>query len=577
MNSTILAGRFGLSAAPVGNDGTNYANGGSYTASSGPMPGSVSTIGQIQNYLTSVNNHANPKALYVISSGDNDLNYSNPLPANYLSNSAIQLANTVAALQAAGARTILVPNSYNSAVYAGPGGNITNSNSAAYATSQSYFSERWADLSAAGVHFIPADLDSLFKYVVHNPTLFGFTAYSVQAANAPAQAFTSPYNSALLAWPLSPAQQEGSLFVDKVHLTTAGQTIEADYEYSLLTAPSEISLLAESVVQDGWARAATIQGQIDLSGIHRGPWGLNAWESTGVCNLQVRNAPGFIDDSGTPYGGTLGIDYQLPNGLILGVAFTMGGQTEAFSTGGNFNQLDEAPSLYVAYAAGPWWGNVVASYDLFQDTISRPVPLGVFTDQNNAGTSGQSLALALRGGGDVSWGRFTTGPVGGFLLQEAHVYGFTESGTSGVTAFSFGSQTRDSFVSQLGWRSSGRSGRVPSVRRGELEPRVCRKGPHGNDLTYLGCGPVVYDGRRPDGLQLGHDFAWRILQVQPERDSPWRGIGDDLQSADDNLWRRVRPECQFLNYPGYAFPIPDCASFEGVFQGQSSISCPRYF
>ena len=34
-----------------------------------------------------------------------------------------------------------------------------------------------------------------------------------------------------------------------------------------------------------------------------------------------------------------------------------------------------------------------------------------------------------------------------------HVNGFTETGTSGVTALSFRSQTRDSVVSQLGWRA----------------------------------------------------------------------------------------------------------------------------
>ena len=101
----------------------------------------------------------------------------------------------------------------------------------------------------------------------------------------------------------------------------------------------------------------------------------------------------------------MGVDYQTPGGLIVGAAFTAGSQAQGFSTGGHFDQVDEAPSLYAAYKAGPVWGNAVATYDLFQDKISRPVPLGIFTDQNNANTTGQSLALALRGGGDLSWDR----------------------------------------------------------------------------------------------------------------------------------------------------------------------------
>jgi outer membrane lipase/esterase len=80
------------------------------------------------------------------------------------------------------------------------------------------------------------------------------------------------------------------------------------------------------------------------------------------------------------------------------------------------------------------------------------VALGIYTDHNNGSTYGQSQALALRAGGDISLGRFTTGPVGGVVMQQVFLNGFTETGTSGVTALSFSNQTRDSAVSQLGWR-----------------------------------------------------------------------------------------------------------------------------
>jgi outer membrane lipase/esterase len=454
VNSIILADKFGLSGAPIGAGGTNYANGGSYTATDNePYPGaSVSAIVQIQNYLFSVNGVANPNALYLVKSGDNDLNYQNPLPPNYLSDSASALATEVAVLQAAGARTIMVPNSYNSALFAGAGGDIDPANAAAYATSVAYFSLRWADLQAAGVRFIPADNDSLFRYVVHNPTLFGFTAFSVLVIHAPAYNNPVPFNSALLAYPLTSTQQQTFLFVDAHHLTTAGQTIEADYEYSLLTAPSQISLVVENAVQSNLARAATIQGQIDLSGQHRGPSGVNVWASAGAESLRVENAPGFPNDPGVTFGGTVGVDYRTQRGVILGAAFTAGSQRQGFSTGGYFDQVGEAPSLYAAYKVGPVWGDLVAAYGLLQDKIARQVPLGIFTDDNNANTVGHSLSLALRGGGDFRLGRITTGPVAGVVLQEVHLDGFTETGTSGVTALSFASQTRHSLVSQLGWR-----------------------------------------------------------------------------------------------------------------------------
>ena len=56
--------------------------------------------------------------------------------------------------------------------------------------------------------------------------------------------------------------------------------------------------------------------------------------------------------------------------------------------------------------------------------------------------------------GISTFGPVTTGPVAGFVLQQVRVDGFTETGTSGVTALSFGAQTRNSAVSQLGWHGS---------------------------------------------------------------------------------------------------------------------------
>jgi outer membrane lipase/esterase len=341
-----------------------------------------------------------------------------------------------------------VRNSYDSALFAGLGGDIADVNKAAYARSKSLGMYEWSYLAAAGVHFIPADNDSLFSYVAHNPTSFGFNAHSVLSSSA-----QSPITAALAV--LSPQQQQDYLFIDGVHLTTAGQTIEADYEYSLLLAPSQISMLAESVVQGGWARAATIQGQLDLEAQRCSPRpaGANFWTSAGGYNMRLTNAPGFSGDAGAPYGATVGVDYQTAGGLTVGAAFASATQRQEYSTGGHYDQIDVAPSLYVAKRFGWMWGNAVATVDAFQDEVARTVPLGIFNDQNHGHTTGQSLALALRGGGDLAVGPVITGPVGGLVLQRVCVGGFTETGTSGVTALSFDGQTRDSCVSQLGWRA----------------------------------------------------------------------------------------------------------------------------
>jgi outer membrane lipase/esterase len=458
MNTTMLAERFGLTALPLGQvGGTNFANGGATTVyNAGSMvPGNVCTLWQIDRYLTAVNNVANPNAIYLIKTGDNDVTwYYSPAQTafrnanpTYLSDGATALAGRVANLQAAGARTIVVRNSYDSALMAGPGGDVDPILAPVLAASQELGRQEWAYMAGRGVRFVPVDNNTLFSFIAHNPTLFGFDIDTVQATNAP---FAHPHVSAAFDV-LSPYQQAHYLFIDGVHLTTAGQTIEADLTYSMIVAPSQMSLLAESVVQGGWTRAATIQGQIEAP---RCGTGRRFWTSAGVFNTKVSNAQGFANDSGSPLGGSIGLDYRLSSGLILGAAMTVGSQIQRFSTGGHFEQVEETPSVYVAYFGNSTWGSAVLSYNLFQDNIQRQVPLGIFTDQNNANTTGQSLALALRGGRNVTVGRMTTGPVAGLIMQEARVYGFTETSSTGITPLSFDRQTRESVVGQLGWRVS---------------------------------------------------------------------------------------------------------------------------
>jgi len=472
VSTSLLAGRFGLSALPVtlpGGLGTNYANGSAQTVSTTPADGylngffnNVPAVAQISNYLAAVHNVANPGALYMINTGANDLFWMQSqqsslspqqLYESYMRPWAATLANSVAILQADGARNIVVLNFNEYARLVDVNGGLDGSGHVVFAESQTYGSVIWSSLAAAGVNFVPADISSLFIYVSRNPTQFGFSAASVVASNPACGGGTSSLVCSPGVLVASNAEQT-HLWADSVHLTTAGQTIEADYIYSLLTAPSQISLLAESVVQGGLARASTIQQQVDLSGQHRGPNGINVWVSAGASALTVKNAPNFPSASGPPFGGTVGADYQLPGGVIVGAALTAGGMTQRFSSGGDYTQVGEAFSLYAAYRSGPAWGNAVASYGLLQDRLARQVPLGLFTDQNSADTDGHSLALALRGGGDFTFGLVTTGPVVGAVLQQVRLNGFTETGTSGVTALSFSGQTRNSFVSQLGWRGS---------------------------------------------------------------------------------------------------------------------------
>ena len=121
MNSEALASYFGLTAIPANQPGgTNFATSGAKnldvnTALNGGFQQAIPTVTQIGNYLAANGGHANSNALYLISSGGNDVAFAtgvlNPPadPTAYILNAASGLAGAVAQLQAAGGRYILVP------------------------------------------------------------------------------------------------------------------------------------------------------------------------------------------------------------------------------------------------------------------------------------------------------------------------------------------------------------------------------------------------------------------------------------------------------------------------------------
>ena len=387
-----------------------------------------------------------------------------------------------------------------------------------------YSAEVWSGLGAAGVNFIPADVEGVLRYVSQNPTRFGFTTATV-LASSPACGTTV----GLICAPaqlVSPNAQQTYLWGDPNHLSTAGQTIEADYIYSLLAAPSQISLLAESAVQIGLGAHAH-HPAADRS-VRTTPWA----ERRQRLGQRRGRQPELQHCDGLPQR----FRHPLRRHDGRGLSDARRGHRRHGGHGrrpdargsppvGTSVRPAEALSLYAAYRAGPLWGNAIASYGLLQNHIARQVTLGIFTDQNNADADGHSLALALRGGYDFHLGPVTTGPVAGAVLQQVRINGFTETGSSGLTALSFGSQTRGSAVSQLGWRGSLDLGNWQPFADHGMEPRVRRQEPHGHRLAHVDRGAVLVRRRRSDRLQLGHRLGRRLLPAESPGDCRSRRLG----------------------------------------------------
>jgi outer membrane lipase/esterase len=500
MNSEALAALFGLTAKPFNQGGSNYATSGAKnvtvnSAATGGFTAAIPTVTQIANYLAATGGHANGDAIYSISSGGNDVSFalgnSGPGPAlsdptAYVVSAANSLVAAIVRLQAAGARYIVVAGQ----PYSFPLGN-GGDNPATRSERLTYTRTLWSGLASAGVNFVPADINAARLAIAANPASFGFqfidnaggVACTKPAGVTTAWALLCSSNPAAPSHLVTPNADQTRLFADDQHLTTAGQKILADYQYSLIVAPSEISFLAEAPVKTRAALVDTIFNQIAISQRGRMVGSFNAWISGDVSSLKMNSGyTGFPNDPGVPVAGTVGVDYAFASGWLLGGAVSVGTTKQSFDLGGNFKQNEFAGSLYAAYSNGPVWLNLIGSYGGLRYDVNRTVPIGITLQPNTGSTNGNNASFAAEVGynfttvfGNASVAppmpvkaappapvtpaySFSHGPVAGIVLQRVRVDGFTETDAfasiGGFTALSFADQTRNSAVSELGYQAS---------------------------------------------------------------------------------------------------------------------------
>jgi outer membrane lipase/esterase len=466
MNSQYLASAFGLTAIPVSapGGGSNYAVSGARIDQPNLGGGSSpSIVQQINTYLAANGGRANPDALYLISGGANDLAaftaLSGPAFTAAITPIAADFVQTITRLSQAGARYIVVPN------YAGSAVRATN-------LSQGI----WNALSNNGVNFIPADANAMRLAILADPARFGFTSVTPQVLGSAVQTASchtpNGFNNAntagyglycipsttpagaganATAYLNSANSLQTSLYSDDQHFSPAGQKIQADYVYSLIVAPSQISFLAENAIQVRRGITLGIEQQLDIT-LRRQTPGFNIWFNGDLSSLKLDNYPGFPGDPSTPIAGTLGASYSFNGNSLVGAAVTLGSQDPSFASGGGFKQQEVAATLFGAARNGPFWGNAILSYGWLHYDVNRIVPLGISFDSNSAKTRGSDISFAGLAGYDFHHGAVTHGPVAGVEVQTVSIGSFTETGS--FTSLAFSGIGRTSVVSALGYRAA---------------------------------------------------------------------------------------------------------------------------
>ncbi len=463
-----LATQLGTTALPfLGAGGTDYAQGGSrVTQVPGigfPQVPATPVSQQIDAYLKS-NPKADPNALYTVWAGANDiftqvgLAGAGVISATQAGANVAQAANDLVAqvqrLTAAGARYIIVPNIPN--IGATPFATASGASATFTGITQLYNRTLSAGLAAAHVSIIPLNMYGLNSEVLANPATFGITNITSPACTTASSLQCTPNT---LVAPNAPTTYS---FADGVHPTTAGHRILSDYAYSVLSAPTQIGLLAETPLRSGEAQRYALDNRMRQPMDKRATGSFDAWLNADYTPFDISNTSASPGVSSRDQNATVGVDRQFTDRIMAGLALGYNDMRNDFgNSGGSYTQRLTTVTAYGLWrVGGASYLNALASAGSIKyGTVNRSFALGISTRTESGSTSGNYKALRVGGGMDVANGPWTYGPVANLTWQKVSVDAYSEnSGDS--SSMAYGTQDRSSLVGSMGGRVSYAAGNV---------------------------------------------------------------------------------------------------------------------
>lgn len=521
-------------------DGSNWAVGGyrtdqildSITAAGGSVVGSRTRDGFLVD-LASRGLSLDPNTLFYINGGGNDF-LQGTIFADGPQVSAGRLADGVEALQAAGARYIMVsllPDVGSTPAISGTGLAPVISQ-----IGQDFNVELVRRLEGIDAQIIPLNVPLLFSEVLQSAAAFGFDT----SQNLIGSCFDGCAN-VNATWGINSATPDPSklLFNDSVHPTTAVQQIFADYSYSLLAAPWELTLLPE--MAHGTLRAHQDKLRTQLLA----DW--EAWQAVGQWRAMVSASGQRLDfDSqrasadGNGYSLDLGTSYRLDDAWRVGVSLGVYEQElQAGRADSDYDMRSYLATAFAQYQHNRWWGDVSASagYLDFQD-LKRKFDLGVTQASEKGDSEGQLWALSGRVGYDIAQpgSNWHLSPFLSADYARVEVDGYAEEGARS-TALTFDDQTRTSKRLGFGFQGNWMLGANTQVfaeiaREKEYEDDAAKLNVALNSLPSL---DFTLQGYQPDdrldrlslgfSQQLSADLALRgAYSLRKGEDDKQQGV-----------------------------------------------------
>ena len=457
--SEVVADRLGHATSPANTGGTDYAAGGARVSAQPGYPNSAlvpyiqaapSVADQVTSYLAANGGRADSRALFAVWAGANDLFALQDGDAAYnalqMPQVAADLTQQVARLKAAGARYILVLNLPD--IGATPdsidGGAAVQSQSTRL--SQTYNQALYSTLAAQGIEVIPIDTYGLLQQLISNAAAFGISNTTERACGGLPSSLVCGESD------YAAGTDQSYVFADGVHPTTVTHGVLADYVLSVLSAPQQIALLADSAVAERSALHELLRTQLQDGRVTREKTGRNVWlsaQGAGLDRDSRRNDPGAEENG---YQLAVGADYQLAPQWVVGAALSFSDHDADYSANrGDYSQQGITVSLYGDWHSGAWYSQGALAYGDLDYSTHRRVPLGITAYTAKGDTNGSNFSAQLEGGYEMTLDRLVTGPVVGLLAQDLSIDGFRESG-AGVVDLGYATQHRNTLVGSAGWQ-----------------------------------------------------------------------------------------------------------------------------
>lgn len=516
----VLAQRIGAALVASDDGGNNYAAGGGVAVPA--LNPADNTQDQVQSYLGQVNGRADGDGLYIHWIGGNDLAAAalNPTTAPGVAyNSAAAAAAQVHSLLNAGAGTVIVPtvpnigstpqlmeliiqqaltpvqNAAVQAAYATLNSLATPDNAsraeaihqaltaaaaqgsaipqvqqaiaaqliAAYdslsaqaAQLTDFYNQSEDHLLAQGSgNIVRVDVNKLFGEAIANPAQFGFTNTAGMAC--PPGVSSAVCRSTMPGFDSSQAY----LFADHFHPSPQAHLLIADYIQAVLDGPAQVVALNQATAAMARDSRATLDSRFQQLRSGENPQGsLGVFGGYAGQHYDYSSNLAAGDGNATTHNLTVGVDYQLTDGWLIG----------ALISGSND---DQQPSSRYDYKARGLLFSAFTALDLFEngwvnadlhyatmnyDDIRRSMQLGALTRTETGSTDGKQWGARITAGYDFPVTSYlTTGPMAQFAWDYSNVSGYSEDGNDS-TAMRFNDQTYHSQIGALGWRLDSKFG-----------------------------------------------------------------------------------------------------------------------